>query len=239
MPNNNVLKLVLDGVLQSYGTESKWDTRDTGYYPTKSAIIGMIGCAMGIERDDTYLDILSKNISINVRIDKPGRPLDDLQTVNYPVLQANGSLKKNKKKDLFYPLLNKFYLQDAVFTVFVVGSLELLNSIYDAFQRPFWPVYLGRKCCIPSRPICIERPFENVENIEDFIQKSPIICVDRLIKKDIQEVIFQYIIEDISGNIFTFDNPDSRGQKYYKGRYIKKGTFMKKVKKVGDNYVLE
>lgn len=236
MPNHSVLKLVLDGVLQSYGIESKWDSRDTGYYPTKSAIIGMIGCAMGIERNDTYLDILSKNLSINVRIDKPGRPLDDLQTVNYPILQADG---KYKEGGTYHPLLNKFYLQDAVFTVFVVGSLELLSSIYNAFQKPFWPVYLGRKCCVPSRPICVEQPFEDVEDIENFIQKTPIICIDRLLKKDNQELIFQYIIEDVSGNIFTFDNPDSRGQKYYKGRYIKKGTFMKKVKKVGDNYVLE
>ena len=236
MVNTSVLKLYLDGPLQSYGRYSKWDTRDSGYFPSKSAIVGMIGCAMGVERNDSYLDFLADNLSVNVRIDRNGRSLEDLQTVNSSVYMASGGLKDGGK---YHPLFNKIYIQDAIFTVFIVGEIELLKNIFNAFQNPKWPVYLGRKSCVPTSPICIEEPYENIGDIENFIKSSPIYNIERIVTKNMENVYFQYIVEDIMGNIVSFDNPDSRGQKYYKGRNIKKGVFTKKVKKVDGNYVFE
>lgn len=236
MSNKGVLKLIFDAPLQSYGRQSKWDSRDTGYYPSKSAVIGLIACAMGIERNNKYIDILSENLSVSIRIDKPGRPLEDLQTVNYPVQMAKGGIKD---KGLYHPLLNKMYIQDAVFSVFIVGDINLLQKCFESLQNPVWQVFLGRKCCVPSVPICIEPPIENIEDIEKFIKESPINCIERLYKGKDDIVYFQYIIEDITGNIISFDNPDSRGQKYYKGRSLKKGIYTKRIEKVGGSFVLK
>lgn len=225
MGNTSVLKLVLEGPMQSYGRHSKWDTRDSGYYPSKSAVIGMIGCAMGIERNDEYLDFLADNLSVSVRIDRHGKFMEDLQTVHESVYQAKGGLKDG---GTYHPLLNKVYIQDAAFTVFITGELELLEKVYLAFQNPIWPVYLGRKSCVPTSPICVNPPYELVENLEEVIKKTPIHNIGRVIKENTDEMYFQYIIEDITGNIISFDNPDARGQKYYKGRTLKKGVFVKK-----------
>ena len=40
------------GPMQSWGTDSHFETRHTDLYPSKSAVIGLIGAALGIRRDD-------------------------------------------------------------------------------------------------------------------------------------------------------------------------------------------
>ncbi|MFB0972276.1 MAG: CRISPR-associated protein Cas5, partial [Neofamilia sp.] len=40
------------GPLQSWGTDSHFETRKTDFYPSKSAIIGIIAASFGYERDD-------------------------------------------------------------------------------------------------------------------------------------------------------------------------------------------
>ena len=43
-----VLLLRLEGALQSWGDRSRFWTRGTGLFPTKSGVIGMLFCAMGL-----------------------------------------------------------------------------------------------------------------------------------------------------------------------------------------------
>ncbi|MBI4657798.1 MAG: type I-E CRISPR-associated protein Cas5/CasD [Verrucomicrobia bacterium] len=50
---NKTLALYLDGPLQSWGFESRFQRRGTGLFPTKSGIIGLLAAAMGI--DSRYL----------------------------------------------------------------------------------------------------------------------------------------------------------------------------------------
>ena len=38
--------------MQSWGTQSRFSVRDTGREPSKSGVVGLIGAAMGIPRDD-------------------------------------------------------------------------------------------------------------------------------------------------------------------------------------------
>ena len=42
-----ILVLRLEGPLQSWGENAKWDFRDSSTMPTKSGIVGLLGCAMG------------------------------------------------------------------------------------------------------------------------------------------------------------------------------------------------
>lgn len=244
MVSNYVLKLHLEAPLQSYGLKSKWDSRESGFYPSKSAIIGLLGSAFGYERKSSNLDFLSKNLKVHVRIDKEGKLITDLQTVNLPVLQADGSIKKNKDSSYYHPLLKKDYLQDAIFTVYITGEKDLLYKCYEAVKNPVWPIYLGRKSCIPSTLIYREEPEEYLD-IESYIKEDDLENIDYLVRnylkyhKDVDYMYFYYIVEKDNADITLFDNLSSKGYKYYNGRTIKKGTFTKKIVKDGDSYVFE
>lgn len=45
------------------------------------------------------------------------------------------------------------YLQGARFTVFLWGDERTLEDCAEALRHPCWPVYLGRKSCVPSVPL--------------------------------------------------------------------------------------
>lgn len=46
------LLLRLVGPMQSWGTTSRFDQRDTGKDPSKSGVIGLLAAAMGIDREN-------------------------------------------------------------------------------------------------------------------------------------------------------------------------------------------
>ncbi len=167
-----ILVLRLDGLLQSWGEHSKWGYRDSAAMPTKSGVIGMIGCAMGLERDDDRLGELSEKLCMAVRADRPGREIMDFQTVqSKDFLNAEG--KRLGKKGEYYTIITyRTYLQDACFTVALSGDGGCLREISEAFARPRWPVYLGRKSCVPSRPVC-EGITEKYSTLADAIREIP------------------------------------------------------------------
>ena len=145
------IRLCLQGPLQSWGERSRWDNRDTATMPTKSGIIGLIGCCMGIQRGSAELLSLNRTLHIAVRADKPGRLMTDFHTVQAPkgyrIVNAQG---KPRGETIITP---KQYLQEAAFTVFIWGEVSVLDKTYDALLHPIWAPYLGRKSCVPSVPL--------------------------------------------------------------------------------------
>lgn len=164
-----VLVLRLEGLLQSWGEHSKWDYRDSAPMPTKSGVIGLIGCAMGLERGDEKLRTLSDALHIAVRADRPGREVVDFQTVrSKEFMNAKGELIKTGDTIVTY----RTYLQDAFFTVAIAGDDPCLHEIVEAFRHPKWPIYLGRKSCVPSRPVC-EGIAEDYASLSEAIRAIP------------------------------------------------------------------
>ncbi|WP_400203838.1 type I-E CRISPR-associated protein Cas5/CasD [Candidatus Methanomassiliicoccus intestinalis] len=144
MENSNssaTLLLRLAGPLQSWGSSSKFNTRNADRYPSKSAVIGMIAAAMGRCREEP-LDDLS-NLKFGVRIDQEGELLIDYHTVHHPT----------KSKLAF--ITHRHYLSDAVFLVGLEGDKNLLEEIDQAIKHPFFPLYLGRRSCPPSGQISL------------------------------------------------------------------------------------
>jgi CRISPR-associated protein, Cas5e family len=76
----NTLFLRLEGPLQSWGLRARWGERDTTDAPTKSGVIGLLGCALGLRRDDARLRDLSDNLRMGVRVDLPGILMRDYHT---------------------------------------------------------------------------------------------------------------------------------------------------------------
>ena len=153
----NTLFLRLEGPLQAWGERARWSVRDTAPEPTKSGVVGLLACALGLNTDQD-LRHLSQQISIGVRCDQPGTPLVDYHTVIGGVMSAEGKIKKNANTHEPETVVSwRHYLCDASFLVVVQGEPELVARLAEAVQSPHWPIFLGRKSCPPSRP-----PFEGV-----------------------------------------------------------------------------
>jgi CRISPR system Cascade subunit CasD len=154
----NTLFLRLEGPLQAWGdNESKFVVRRTAEAPTKSGVIGMLCAALGVSRPaaaETWLPKLSA-LKMGVRIDNPGIRWWDYHTVGagteMRIAEGEGKTKSGAM------LTRREYLCDASFLVALQGDANLVTELAAAIVNPEWTLYLGRKCCPPSRPL-LEHP---------------------------------------------------------------------------------
>ena len=51
-------------------------------------------------------------------------------------------------------ITHRQYLSDSSFGVLFEGDSILLGRIKNALQDPIWGIWLGRKNCIPTAPVC-------------------------------------------------------------------------------------
>lgn len=134
--------LKFSGPLQSWGTNSHFETRHTDTHPSKSGVIGMIAAGLGYRRDAN--DKLNRLNSLNfaVRIDQAGRIVRDYHTAK--------KYKENGELDRTY-VTNRYYLQDAVFIVALSSNDdELINDVKKAVTNPYFPIFLGRRSLPPT-----------------------------------------------------------------------------------------
>ena len=141
------LLLRLAGPMQSWGTTSRFDQRDTGKEPSKSGVIGLLAAALGIDRENwDDLEPLTR-LTMAVRHDRPGVLKRDYQT-------AQNIISADRSKEHETAVTTRDYLADAVFLVGLEGpDRRLLERIHAALQNPVWPLALGRKSYVPSEPI--------------------------------------------------------------------------------------
>lgn len=149
------LLLRLAGPMQSWGTTSRFDQRDTGNEPSKSGVIGLLAAALGINRENwNDLEPLTK-LTMAVRHDRPGGLKRDYQTAGCAstdkIRRADGSLSEDGV------ISQRHYLADAVFLVGLEGKDRgLLKLVHAALQNPVWPLVLGRKSYVPSESVWLE-----------------------------------------------------------------------------------
>ncbi|MDD7363429.1 MAG: type I-E CRISPR-associated protein Cas5/CasD [Peptoniphilus sp.] len=140
--------LKLAGPLQSYGTSSYFETRETDSHPSKSAVIGMIAASLGYERYRDE-DIRALNaLDFAVRVDRGGRLMKDYHTAKK--YKPSGDLERTY-------VTNRYYLEDAVF-VAAVGSEDdaLVEKITKGLKRPYYQPYLGRRGLPPTWDFYLE-----------------------------------------------------------------------------------
>lgn len=127
------LLLRLAAPLQSWGVDSKFETRTTKRQPSKSAIIGLLSAAMGCPRTSELKEFCL--LRMGVRVDHQGQLLIDFQTA-----------KSRKTSYVTY----RHYLCDAVFLVGLEGELAFLKTLDEAVRNPVYPLCLGRRSCPPQ-----------------------------------------------------------------------------------------
>lgn len=147
-----LLRIICHGS-QSWGVDSPFHRfKGTQLYPSKSGIVGMIAAALGYDKGDERIDVLSESITL-YRLLKSGEEgsLDYIKKgrLESDYLIASGAEpliwaidgKSRKKADL----ITKQYLADARFVLYLDAEEDVMETIYDALADPFYILYLGRK----------------------------------------------------------------------------------------------
>lgn len=176
MTGLNTLFLRLEGPLQAWGDTSKFVIRRTMDAPTKSGVLGLLCCAMGLSRQKSQKHLPYLNgLAMGVRIDQPGTRWWDYQTVGagIGIITADGKgIKQTATTGEIETLITRReYLADASFLVALKGDAKLVDDIATALAAPRWPVFLGRKSCPPSVPVlakpCASESWTNPARYED------------------------------------------------------------------------
>ncbi|MBQ9348808.1 MAG: type I-E CRISPR-associated protein Cas5/CasD [Oscillibacter sp.] len=138
------LLLRLAAPLQSWGIDSKYETRDTGKEPSKSGVVGLLAAALGYRWDVDLKFLNSLNeLFFGVRVDQEGELLRD-----YHIAWVKGEDHPN--------VTHRYYLSDAVFLVGLESpDRAYLEKLEYALRHPVFPLFLGRRSCPPSMPLVL------------------------------------------------------------------------------------
>lgn len=161
-----VLLIPLVGPMQSWGTRSRFQERDTERSPSKSGVIGLVAAALGRERDAQVNDLA--DLGYAVRVDSEGTVRRDYQTV-LDVAKADGGVSH------YAQLSNRYYLCDAAFLVALGGDGEILRAAHEALRSPVWPPYLGRRSFPPSVPTYLPDGLIETESLRSSLLSRPLL----------------------------------------------------------------
>lgn len=92
---NDYLIFRLYGALASWGDIAVGVVRPSYRYPSKSAVIGLIAAALGVEREEHDKQSELAKLIFSVRVDVTGSPIEDYHTVQAPSEQ---SIKNDRAK---------------------------------------------------------------------------------------------------------------------------------------------
>lgn len=153
--------------LASWGEAAVGETRPTATYPGKGAVLGLLGAALGVRRDDDAGQTqLRESIAMGVKQYTPGMLMRDYHTVQMPAAQSKVSYH-TRKEELSGPrdalktiLSSRDYRCDGLWTVAVwltPAATLTLSELEQALKTPYYPLYLGRKSCPPAAPLAPQR----------------------------------------------------------------------------------
>ena len=145
--------------LQAWGIDSKFETRNTEREPSKSGVIGLLAAALGYKRTEPEKLEELNALRFGVRVDQEWKLLRDFHTARSDPAKAPY-------------VTNRYYLSDAVFLVALEGEESLLKKLEYALAHPVYPLYLGRRSCPPTVPLCLGF---RADTLCDALQKEPLL----------------------------------------------------------------
>lgn len=164
------LLFTLYAPMGSFGDIAVGERRMSWARPGRSAVLGLIAAARGIERSDEDAHRnLETGLFYAVRTDAPGRPFIDYHTAQTPKARKGRTFATRREElesgdpdDLNTVLSSREWRSDACFTVClwprVEGGMDL-DEMARALRRPCFTLYLGRKSAplgLPLNPAVIE-----------------------------------------------------------------------------------
>lgn len=175
----------LHGPLASWGDVAVGERRASTPHPSRSAVLGLVGSALRIRRDDAdQLASIDSAFGFASRTDVPGQLLIDFHTAQGPdelLLRAQERAARkegvswhrpaSRRAELLYRrgalatlLSQREYRVDALWTIAIwlrdkAASHWSLSDLSAALARPGFVPYLGRKSCpvdVPLEPQIVE-----------------------------------------------------------------------------------
>jgi CRISPR system Cascade subunit CasD len=189
MPQHLILRL--EAPLMAFGGTMIDANGPTFDLPISSMVTGFIANALGWHRGERDRhQSLQDRLVMGTRLDRPGTALRDFQTAQ---LGANdkGWTTRSKPEERkggvnTYKsphIRQRHYRADA----FVTIALRLdppdadptLADVEAALKTPARPLFIGRKPCLPSRPVLSEPPVE-ADNLLAALRLAPLAPANRL-----------------------------------------------------------
>jgi len=135
--------------------------------PAKSAIIGLVAAALGLDRfDETAHATLSEGYGLGLGEINSGRLLVDYHTTQTPPRQRNRRFPTRRSElevdDLNTILSQREYRAEPAYVVVLwprATQQWSLDQLADALRRPHFVLYFGRKACplgLPLDPRVVE-----------------------------------------------------------------------------------
>ena len=164
------LTFALVAPMASFGAIAVGERRSGWDRPARSAVLGLIGACLGLEReDDAAQEALAGQYSVALLCHAPGHLLADYHTTQVPS-SKRGRRFATRAEELAAPELNtvlsrRDYRTGAWHLGAIWPSGDTcrwpLEALSDAMRKPVFVPYLGRKSCplgLPLGPTIVEAP---------------------------------------------------------------------------------
>jgi CRISPR system Cascade subunit CasD len=165
------LLFTLHAPLASWGDIAVGERRGTWRAPSRSAVLGLCGAALGVLRDDTRgQQDLVDGYRVAVRIDAGGVVNEDYHTIQTVAAAQTKRVRPATRAALLAIddretiLSRRSYLENSLFTVAMWAHPEArwsLSEIAHALRTPVFALYAGRKAHplgLPARGEVVEAP---------------------------------------------------------------------------------
>jgi CRISPR system Cascade subunit CasD len=159
----DILVFRLYAPLASWGEIAVGESRHTAAYPSKSALIGLLGAALGVARDNEATQRqLQQGYAFAVELFTSGGLLRDYHTAQVP--DSVGKFSYHTRRDelilgkerLGTILSSREYRTDSL-ALAAVRALDdapyALEEIREKLLKPVFHLYLGRKSCPLAAPL--------------------------------------------------------------------------------------
>ncbi|MCO6416036.1 type I-E CRISPR-associated protein Cas5/CasD [Siccirubricoccus sp. KC 17139] len=159
------LLLVLEGPLLAFGGEVVDARGVVGDFPTASLLIGLLANALGWRRGERERHArLQARLVFAARIDREGERITDFQTAQLGKDDRGWTTSGTPEERAGGPgtyaaphIRLRDYDADKRVTVALrldpAGEAPDLEALAAALESPARPLFLGRKTCLPSRPL--------------------------------------------------------------------------------------
>jgi CRISPR system Cascade subunit CasD len=153
------LIVLIAAPLASWGEEPGNARRGTADRPSRSALLGLAGAALGILREDADRQRqLRESFRTATRTLRSGTLLTDFHTFQSlpaakgPVATRAAALAR--KNDVETSITRREYRADALWqAAFGPGGAVTLEALCEAFQTPRFALWAGRKSCPLAHPL--------------------------------------------------------------------------------------
>lgn len=199
------------------GELAGYERRGTLEWPGRSALIGLMGAALGIDRSGDFSKLDALNIA--VAIFNTGTHLRDYHTVqSVPNAAAKcpnsrpEALRMGREK-LQTSITLRDYRVGVTYGIAVTG--DDLESIASALNAPHYTLYLGRKCCTLSAPPAAK--VVEADSFEDAIAQMT--CPVWMMEMTAKRLVIAAETNDAEVHLIH-DDPKDRQKRHFAARSV-------------------